>query len=62
MSIIKTLEMSGTVETLGVVSRVNSDAGNTAQTGRQLRRGVFVPGNNTKLKQWLMQQFASNRD
>lgn len=54
--------MSGTVETLGVVSRVNSDAGNTAQTGRQLRRGVFVPGNNTKLKQWLMQQFASNRD
>ena len=57
MSIIKTLEVNGTV-----VSRVNSNAGNTAQTGRQLKSGVFVPGINTKLKQWLMQQFVSNRD
>lgn len=53
--------MNGTVETLGVVYRVNSNAGNTAQTGLQLRSRVFVPGINTKLKQWLMQQFVSNR-
>ena len=53
--------MNETVETLGVVSRVNSNAGNTAQTGLQLRSRVFVPGINTKPKQCLMQQFVSNR-